>query len=663
VGSEMGIFRIEKNATVIIDGAHWRIRRKRETRWQLEDVSNGEIIEKDEQDLLVMHYEGTLRATPGIRTPKGTTTPRELGDAGKEELRWRLTFVMAVKDLPISESDYEEAIANEWKEYTKKVQYNSGPSSSEAANSITTKRNKPPHWSTVYRWVLRYKLAGNDAHALGKKDRDKSDKANSIWKDLIDDALEEEYLTRERNSLQEAINCAKQKTKVENNKREKLGILSLKLPSRRDVQRRLALISAFDIYAARFGRQAALTKFRSVAGHRTTKEVLERVEIDHTPLDLFVVDDETGIPLGRPYITMCIDDFSRCILGMYVGFIPPSYQSVALCLKHAFFAKISLQSVYPDVEHSWIAFGVMRTLVVDQAAEFHSEALEDACNRLGIHIEYAPRKQGWYKAKIERALGRLNKEVAHGTHGTTFSNIAERGDYNPEKFADIRISTLKLGLHMWVCDIYHEKPHHALGMPPAMMWKLNIQTQDIPLPHDRNALDIVMGRPWDRTVTHKGIEFEGLYYGGEALHDLRIRYGWKLPVEIRVDESDLGHIHVIFRGEIVVANALRFDYANGLSLWLHKQIRANTPKYDCDSWLAALARLRALFKGEREVLRKLSRKGKGRADEAVGSPELTSPKSTLLLLSTTPDPGNTDEPFISNVAKRPMRVIYNNGGQ
>jgi hypothetical protein len=150
-------------------------------------------------------------------------------------------------------------------------------------------------------------------------------------------------LTRERNTLQVAINCANQKTTVENNKREKLGIPSLKLPSRRDVQRRLALSSAFDIYAAWFGRQAALTKFRSVAGYRTTKKVLERVEIDRTPLDLFVVDDETGIPLGRPYITQ----------------------------KH----------------------------------------LEDACNRLGIRIEYPPRKQGWYKAKIERVLGRSNKEV------------------------------------------------------------------------------------------------------------------------------------------------------------------------------------------------------------------------------------------------------------
>jgi hypothetical protein len=59
-----------------------------------------------------------------------------------------------------------------------------------------------------------------------------------------------------------------------------------------------------------------------------TIEILERVEIDHTPLDLFVVDDDTGMPLGRPYVTLCIDDFSRCILGMHIGFTSPSYQSV-----------------------------------------------------------------------------------------------------------------------------------------------------------------------------------------------------------------------------------------------------------------------------------------------------------------------------------------------
>src|SRR5450756_710194 len=216
--------------------------------------------------------------------------------------------------------------------------------------------------------------------------------------------------------------------------------------------------------------------------------------------------------------------YTRCILGIYIGFVPPSYQSVAYCLKHAFMAKIAQKSEYPQVEHPWIPCGLCRTLVVDQAVEMHSEALETACAQLGITIEYAPRKQGWYKGKIERVLGRLNREVAHGRPGTTFSNVIEKGDYNPEKYASVRLSTLKQVVHTWVCDEYHQKKHHALGMPPETMWQLNVRTEDIRFPTDSECLAIIMGRPYPRVLSHKGIEFKGLSYGSDALHQLRHLY-------------------------------------------------------------------------------------------------------------------------------------------
>jgi len=310
---------------------------------------------------------------------------------------------------------------------------------------------------------------------------------------------------------------------------------------------------------------------------------------------------------------------------------------------------------------------VMHTLVCDNGAEFHSDALEDACRKLGIDVEYAPRKTGWYKGKIERFLRRINEEVAHGNPGTTFSNVFEKSDYNPERHAVIRLSTFRLGLQIWVSDVYHQRKHCALSMPPETMWKLHAKTEDILIPGDRNSLQIVMGRPYSRELTHKGIEFAGLYYGSEATHELRMRYGSKLKVEIRVNEENIGDIHVIYEKEIVTAQALKYEYANGISLWLHEQIKKHSPKYDPDIWLAGREKIRQLFRGDRDVVRKLSRKGKGRAGEAVCSPELDSPKPTLFFPTMTPDAKNADETFITDsneIPKLPVfRVIYNNGGQ
>ena len=36
-------------------------------------------------------------------------------------------------------------------------------------------------------------------------------------------------------------------------------------------------------------------------------EVLEQVQIDHTVVDLIVVDEQHRLPIGRPYVTVAID--------------------------------------------------------------------------------------------------------------------------------------------------------------------------------------------------------------------------------------------------------------------------------------------------------------------------------------------------------------------
>ncbi|RBH40617.1 integrase, partial [Pseudomonas sp. MWU13-2860] len=56
--------------------------------------------------------------------------------------------------------------------------------------------------------------------------------------------------------------------------------------------------------------------------------LLERVEIDHTPFNIFVIDEESMLVLGRPYITVIIDCHTRMILGFYLSFSPPSIEAV-----------------------------------------------------------------------------------------------------------------------------------------------------------------------------------------------------------------------------------------------------------------------------------------------------------------------------------------------
>jgi len=169
--------------------------------------------------------------------------------------------------------------------------------------------------------------------------------------------------------------------------------MTLPLPTRRLVKRLVEDIPAFDRYTARYGHDAAVRRFRSVEGHRVTREPLARAEIDHTYLDLFAIDDETLLPFGRPWFSACEDDYTRCILGMFVGFIPPSFLTVSLCLKDAFRPKTWLKEAYPDIRSDWPAHGVMRELMLDNGPEFHSDSLEQVCLFNGIEMHYAPRRE------------------------------------------------------------------------------------------------------------------------------------------------------------------------------------------------------------------------------------------------------------------------------
>src|SRR6201987_2048935 len=65
----------------------------------------------------------------------------------------------------------------------------------------------------------------------------------------------------------------------------------------------------------------------------------ERVQIDHTRIDVIVVDEGDRLPIGRPWLTLAIDVASRAALGFSFSLEGPSVVSVALTLVHSGSAK------------------------------------------------------------------------------------------------------------------------------------------------------------------------------------------------------------------------------------------------------------------------------------------------------------------------------------
>jgi hypothetical protein len=100
---------------------------------------------------------------------------------------------------------------------------------------------------------------------------------------------------------------------------------------------------------------------------------LERVECDHTMLDLMIVDTETRLTLGRPRLTAMLDTYSRIVHGSHISFYHPSYLSLMQSLRHVNNPKDYVRNHYPEIKNDWPAYGLPELLVVDNGTDARIE--------------------------------------------------------------------------------------------------------------------------------------------------------------------------------------------------------------------------------------------------------------------------------------------------
>lgn len=561
----MALCQFCRNAIALIDDREHTLRQEVEAGiWQLEDSKTGRLKEYTITQLQEMYAVGELlfpkdhSQTDLVKLAKGKsrTNQREVKQELWDEAKSRLAYVKAVLDLPGTKSLIKSAITK--------------------LHEQIGSNDKPPHWNTVLRWRKQFISHSKDAFALVSQIHNKGNRKSRYPKELIElvqDVIEQKYMVRERPTIHDVLDEAI--TAVDDANKQKLASQQLPQPTRRLLTRMIEQIPSYDRCVARYGRIAANHIFRSKTKHVVTHRPLELVEMDHTRLDIFVIDDKSHLPLGRPWITIAIDSHTRCIMGISIGFEPPSYLSVGKCLKHAILPKTQLQRDYPEINHEWAAHGVMDKLVVDNGLEFHSLSLEQACLAFGIELVFTPRKSPWFKGKIERFNGTLNRSACHVIAGTTFSNIFDKQDYDPAKHAVLTLDKLRLVIHKWIVDYYHQKPHRGLeGQAPAIAWSNSIKPEDIQLAHNPAEIEILLGKTVEqKVVTHKGIEINNLLYNSAELMQIRRQRGDTFNVDIRIDESDIGYVYAMLGPQNYLKVPALDHEAHGISLWLHKVFR------------------------------------------------------------------------------------------
>jgi putative transposase len=379
---------------------------------------------------------------------------------------------------------------------------------------------------------------------------------------LIEDAIEAVYLTRQRPKLMDLV------TEI----RKRCHALGLSAPSRKAITTRLRLKPRKEIVARREGHKAARDQFAPATGSLEAEWPLALVQIDHTLVDVIVVDSVTRKPIQRPWLTLAIDVCSRCVVGFHLSLEPPSATSVALCVAHAVLPKAQWLAER-KIEAEWPVHGLMARLHLDNGKEFHSEALRRGCEQYSIAIDHRPVRTPHYGGHIERLIGTVMGKV-HLLPGTTFSDIRAKGDWDPEKTAAMTIEELERWLAHAIAGVYHRTVHRALGVTPLVAWERGIlgdaarpgcgEPASVPDPR-RLLIDFL---PIERRLIRRdGVSLHSIHYWSDVL---RRWIGEPEKMIVRYDPRDLSRIYLLAPDGDYCDLSYRDLRRPSITLWEHR---------------------------------------------------------------------------------------------
>jgi putative transposase len=475
----------------------------------------------------------------------------ELSEAVRRELRRRQHYVQAVLDA------YGVV-------FTKAAIQ---PLTEEVATRIADQN--PPSLTTLYRWYSRYRITKDMRSLVPRIDR----RGSSLLRqspqvlELASDAIQEAFKASPRATGNNIY--VRLVAKINELNRRSPILERIKCPSERTVYRLIIRLGAFEKAFLREGKRIANNRFRLAKGGVSTSKILERIEIDHTPLDLFLIDEVTWLPLGRPTLTVVIDHYSRMPLGYYLSFGSPSVAAVMGALRHAILPKEPVKETIPNlqVHHAWTCYGLPDLFVLDNGMEFIGHDLESIAFDLGIRLLFCPKKQPWFKGVIERYLKTINYFFASQLPGTTYARLHQRGDYDPLKHALLTLTEFKHLFEKWVVDVYAQSIHKGIGTTPWAKWQEGLTRREPALPEDIRMLQRRIGHVTERTLRSDGVLLNGIRYNDDSVSPILNAFGSGVKVRVVSDADNLGEIQVWGPADQdpVTVRAVDYTYANGLT--------------------------------------------------------------------------------------------------
>jgi len=366
------------------------------------------------------------------------------------------------------------------------------------------------HASTLYKWLKVYQAAGHVSALVpekrGRKNgtlllRDEQEK-------VISSAIEDVYLSKQRHTKQEVVDEVIRRCRL----------AKIDAPHANTVRNRIASIEPAQALRRRGFKDVARNRHEAIQGQFPgATHPFTVVQIDHTEADIILVDEVHRRPIGRPWVTLAIDVYSRMVAGVYVTFEKPAAISVGMCLAQAICPKREYMAEL-GIGGEWPVWGTMSVVHSDNGKEFRGNMLKRACEEYGIDLQWRPVTLPHFGGHIERLMGTMANQLRK-LPGATFSNPQQRRGYDSEAMAALTIKEFENHLVDFIVNVYHQRLHSELGMPPKHKWSLGVLgdatstgTGVFPMPEDPLRIHLDFMPFFERSVQQYGIQIDNITY-------------------------------------------------------------------------------------------------------------------------------------------------------
>lgn len=366
------------------------------------------------------------------------------------------------------------------------------------------------HVSTIYRWMslyTRFQTLAVLANAEGKGGKGKhriNDKTASVIRNIIQSML------LEGSTFKAAYHEIEKTCKAR----------KYKVPSKNTVRNFMRQISDREKISKLRGPKAAKEMFDPVGFNQESIAPLYWCEMDHTPADIMLIDEETRKVIGKPWVTVVIDVYSRCILGFYVSFYEPGSYGSGRAIVHAMMRKEAYLSSLGLSLDLWPIWGKPVNLRCDNAGEFKGHSLKLGAQAYGIDFEFRVPGSPSTGAFIERFLGTFGQRCKDVVGYTKICKEL-RAHFKPEKMAALTLADFEKWMTLMIIQ-YHNEIHSSIGMTPLEKFNYGLynETNAIGTPDvytNEKRLKIDFYPHVKRTIQRTGVKIDNIFYYSPAL--------------------------------------------------------------------------------------------------------------------------------------------------